>query len=153
MLSSWACLTKEESGNKKRFTCPYHGWSFSNVGDLLAVSAEKDFGSINKKDYGLISLPIYESAGLIWAILNPKSEVDIPTFLSGYDKMLDTFSFSDWVYVSKREFSGPNWKIAYDGYLEYYHVPVLHRDTFGVDATNQGLYYCLLYTSPSPRDS
>ncbi len=136
-----ACLTKEESGNKKRFTCPYHGWSFSNVGDLLAVSAEKDFGSINKKDYGLISLPVYESAGLIWAILNPKSEVDIPTFLSGYDKMLDTFSFSDWVYVSKREFSGPNWKIAYDGYLEYYHVPVLHRDTFGVDATNQGLYY------------
>ena len=55
--------------------------------------------------------------------------------------MLDTFSFCDWVYVSKREFSGPNWKIAYDGYLEYYHVPVLHRDTFGVDATNQGLYY------------
>ena len=136
-----ACLTKEESGNKKRFTCPYHGWTFSNVGDLLAVSAEKDFGSINKKDYGLISLPVYESAGLIWAILNPKSEVDIPNFLSGYDKMLDTFSFSNWVYVSKRVFSGPNWKIAYDGYLEYYHVPVLHRDTFGVDATNQGLYY------------
>ena len=72
-------------------------------GDLLAVSAEKDFGSINKKDYGLISLPVYESAGLIWAILNPKSEVDIPTFFSGYDKMLDTFSFSDWIYVSKRE--------------------------------------------------
>ena len=136
-----ACLTKEENGNRKRFTCPYHGWSFSNVGDLIGVSAEKDFGSINKNDYGLISLPVYESAGLIWAILNPNSKVDIPTFLSGYDKVLDSFAFSEWVYVSKRRFSGPNWKIAYDGYLEYYHVPVLHRDTFGTDATNQGLYY------------
>ena len=136
-----ACLTKEDSGNKKRFTCPYHGWSFSNVGDLIAVSAEKDFGNIDKNDYGLMSLPVYESAGLIWAILNPNSKVDIPAFLSGYDKVLDTFAFSEWVYVSKRRFSGPNWKIAYDGYLEYYHVPVLHRDTFGTDATNQGLYY------------
>ena len=136
-----ACLIKEENGNRKRFTCPYHGWSFSNVGDLIGVSAEKDFGSIDKNDYGLISLPVYESAGLIWAILNPNSKVDIPTFLSGYDKALDSFAFSEWVYVSKRRFSGPNWKIAYDGYLEYYHVPVLHRDTFGTDATNQGLYY------------
>ena len=136
-----ACLTKEDRGNRRRFTCPYHGWSFSNVGDLIAISAEKDFGTIDKNDYGLVSLPVYESAGLIWAILNPSSEVDIPTFLSGYDAMLETFSFSDWVYVSKRKFSGPNWKIAYDGYLEYYHVPVLHRDTFGVDATNRGLYY------------
>ena len=136
-----ACLTKEDSGNKKRFTCPYHGWSFSNVGDLIAVSAEKDFGNIDKNDYGLMSLPVYESAGLIWAILNPNSKVDIPAFLSGYDKVLDVFAFSEWVYVSKRRFSGPNWKIAYDGYLEYYHVPVLHRDTFGTDATNQGLYY------------
>ena len=100
-----ACLTKEESGNRKRFTCPYHGWSFSNVGDLIGVSAEKDFGSIDKNDYGLISLPVYESAGLIWAILNPNSKVDIPTFLSGYDKVLDTFGFSEWVYVSKRRFS------------------------------------------------
>ena len=55
-------------------TCPYHGWSFSNVGDLIAVSAEKDFGTIDKSDYGLMSLPVYESAGLIWAILNPNSE-------------------------------------------------------------------------------
>ena len=135
------CLTQEENGNRKRFTCPYHGWSFSNAGDLLAINSEADFGVIDKNDYGLKSLPVYESAGLIWAILNPNSTVDIPAFLAGYDDMLEVFAFSDWVYVSKRTFAGPNWKIAYDGYLEYYHVPVLHRDTFGVDTTNRGLYY------------
>ena len=59
----------------KEIYLPLSRLGFSNVGDLLAVSAEKDFGSINKNDYGLISLPVYESAGLIWAILNPKSEL------------------------------------------------------------------------------
>jgi phenylpropionate dioxygenase-like ring-hydroxylating dioxygenase large terminal subunit len=136
-----ACLTKKEKGNSSRFTCPYHGWNFSNSGELLAISAESDFGKIEKNNYGLKSLPIYESAGLIWAIMDPESTVDIPNFLSGYDKMLETFSFSDWVFVSKRTFEGPNWKIAYDGYLEYYHVPILHRETFGIDATNRGLYF------------
>ena len=112
-----ACLVENEKGNRRKFTCPYHGWSFSNKGSLIAISAQDDFGEINKNDYGLKTLPVYETAGLIWAIVNPKSTVDIQSFLAGYDKMLETFAFSEWVYVSKRTFSGPNWKIAYDGYL------------------------------------
>ena len=78
---------------------------------------------------------------MIWGVLDPNSQVDIPDFLSGYDDVLEAFDFKNWVYVSKRTFKGPNWKIAYDGYLEYYHVPVLHRETFGGDATNRGLYF------------
>ena len=136
-----ACLIQNENGNRRKFTCPYHGWSFSNKGALIAISAQEDFGEINKNHYGLKTLPVYESAGLIWAIVNPESTVDTKSFLAGYDSMLEIFAFSKWIYVSKRTFSGPNWKIAYDGYLEYYHVPVLHRETFGVDATNRGLYY------------
>ena len=77
-----ACLTKKEKGNSNRFSCPYHGWNFSNSGELIAISSESDFGKIEKKNYGLKSLPVYESAGLIWAIMNPESEVDIPNFLS-----------------------------------------------------------------------
>ena len=134
-------LTSEPCGNQKLFSCPYHGWNFSNSGELIAISSESDFGKIEKKNYGLKCLPVYKSAGLIWAIMNPDSKVDIPNFLSGYDEMLETFAFSDWIFVSKRTFKGPNWKIAYDGYLEYYHVPVLHRETFGIDGTNRGLYY------------
>ncbi|GIS06798.1 MAG: hypothetical protein CM15mP109_15540 [Candidatus Dadabacteria bacterium] len=105
-----ACLTKKDKGNSNRFTCPYHGWNFSNSGELIAISSESDFGKIDKNNYGLKSLPVYESAGLIWAIINPESKVDIPSFLSGYDKMLETFSFSDWIFVSKRTFKGPNWE-------------------------------------------
>jgi hypothetical protein len=36
---------------------------------------------------------------------------------------------------------GPNWKIAYDGYLDFYHLPVLHKNTFGEDMSNQANYF------------
>ncbi len=35
---------------------------------------------------------------------------------------------------------GPNWKIAYDGYLDFYHLPYLHRATFGPRISNKASY-------------
>jgi len=136
-----ARLVSEDNGQRSRFSCPYHGWTFANDGTLIGVSAQQDFGDIDKSLYGLKELPVYESAGMIWAVLDPDSTLDISAFLAGYDDMLSAFGFQDWVYVAKRTFKGPNWKLAYDGYLEYYHVPVLHGETFGRDSTNRGLYY------------
>jgi hypothetical protein len=84
---------------------------------------------------------VVERAGLIWGIVNPDSTLDIEPFLKGYDEVLATFGFKDWKFFSKRQFNGPNWKLSYDGYLEYYHVPVLHGETFGRDTTNRGVYF------------
>ena len=136
-----AVIEREACGHKSRFTCPYHGWTFSNDGRLVGVSAPQDFGDIDKQDYGLVALPTSERAGLIWVILNPESTLDFDNFLAGYDDMLGQFGFENWKYISVRSFKGPNWKIAFDGYLEYYHIPVLHGQTFGTDSTNRGLYY------------
>jgi hypothetical protein len=35
---------------------------------------------------------------------------------------------------------GPGWKIAYDGYLDFYHLPILHRESFGTDIPSDALY-------------
>lgn len=136
-----AMLAREECGNRSRFTCPYHGWTFAQDGRLIGVPAQEDFGDFDKGDYGLKEIPVFESAGLIWAVINPNSKIDIKGFLSGFDDMLAAFNFDKWDFVSKRTFDGPNWKIAMDGYLEYYHIPVLHGATFGTDSTNRGIYY------------
>ena len=136
-----ATLARDERGNRSRFTCPYHGWTFTNEGRLIGVAAQQDFGDINKADYGLKEIPVLERAGLVWAIVNPNSKVDIEGFLCGFDDMLASFEFDRWSYISTRTFKGPNWRIAMDGYLEYYHIPVLHGQTFGTDSTNRGLYY------------
>lgn len=131
----------EGTGNTSRFVCPYHGWTFDREGTLIGIASREDFGEIDTSCYGLTPLPVSERCGLIWVTLNPESKLDMDAFLSGYDDLLDGFGFEDWHYFSERTLKGPNWKIAYDGYLDFYHLPVLHRDTFGANTSNKALYY------------
>ncbi|MGE0667183.1 MAG: SRPBCC family protein [Sphingomonadales bacterium] len=129
------------TGKATRFVCPYHGWTYNNEGKLVGVAASSEFGEFDRDEYGLPALPTYEKAGLIWAILDPKSTVDIAASLSGYDDMLAHFNFDNWYLFDSRTLRGPNWKIAYDGYLDFYHLPVLHKTTIGGDRSPQANYY------------
>ena len=136
-----AQLMEQGCGNTHRFTCPYHAWTYNTDGDLIGVYAPKDFGEFDKSENGLAELPCLERAGLIWVITDPKSTLDIGLFLSGYDDMLDHFGFENWHHFDSQRVEGPNWKIAYDGYLDLYHLPILHKNTFGPDFPNQAIYY------------
>jgi phenylpropionate dioxygenase-like ring-hydroxylating dioxygenase large terminal subunit len=136
-----AVLMQEGAGNATRFTCPYHAWSYSQEGELVGVYAPKDFGDIDKSCHGLVELPTFEKAGLIWVVLDQASTLNIETFLSGYDDLLAHFGFENWHLFDRRTLQGPNWKIAFDGYMDLYHVPILHRETFGADLPHQALYY------------
>ena len=42
--------------------------------------------------------------------------------------------------AGRQSIDGPNWKIAYDGYLDYYHLPILHKDSFGPDMSTKAIY-------------
>jgi phenylpropionate dioxygenase-like ring-hydroxylating dioxygenase large terminal subunit len=128
-------------GNAQRFTCPYHAWSYDHGGNLTAVYSAEDFGELDKSRYGLVPLKCLERAGLIWVLTDSRSDLDIETFLCGYDEQLAHFDFSSWHYFGSRRIDGPNWKIAYDGYLDFYHLPILHRETFGGDTSNKAMYY------------
>ena len=134
-------VASEPRGNAKRFVCPYHGWTFTQTGELMGIASAEDFGEIDKSCYGLASLPVTERAGLIWVNLDRNSTLGFDTFLAGYDDLLAHFGFADWHLFSSRVIEGPNWKIAYDGYLDFYHLPVLHKNTFGEGMCNQALYY------------
>ncbi len=136
-----ARLVEEGRGRTPRFTCPYHAWTFSPDGDLVAIYAEDEFGELDKSQYGLTELPCLERAGLIWVILNPHSSLEIEQFLCGYDDMLAQFGFDSWHLQATQVLEGPNWKVAYDGYLDYYHLPILHGKSFGTDIGHSANYY------------
>lgn len=128
-------------GNAKRFVCPYHAWSYDNEGALKHVLCEGEFGEVDRSTNGLVELPALEISGLIWVTLDSKSDLAIDDFLCGYDEVLSHFDLKDWHFFDERVLRGPNWKIAYDGYLDFYHIPVLHRNTFGADTPPQAIYY------------
>ena len=135
-----AVVVTERTGNKRRFSCPYHAWTFDHDGELVAILSEHEFGDIDKSCRGLTPLPVGERAGMVWVSLDPEATLDLDTFLCGYDALLSQFGFADWELFDHRTLRGPNWKIAYDGYLDLYHLPVLHRNTFGSAFPNQAIY-------------
>jgi phenylpropionate dioxygenase-like ring-hydroxylating dioxygenase large terminal subunit len=135
-----AQVVTEPSGNARRFVCPYHAWSYDEDGALCGVFARADFGEVDPASHGLVRLPAAERAGLIWVSLSPREAVDIDTFLCGYDRVLAEFGFEGWHVFARRTVPGPNWKIAYDGYLDFYHLPILHKATFGTGLPHRALY-------------
>jgi len=128
-------------GTAARFTCPYHGWSFAPDGALLGIASADDFGRIEKAMLAMKRFPLAERAGLIWAILDPASPNDPAAILSGIDDLIVGFGLAHWTLVESRILPGPNWKLAFDAHLEFYHVPVLHRETFGPDRSNRAFYF------------
>jgi nitrite reductase/ring-hydroxylating ferredoxin subunit len=136
-----ANVTVAEKGNAKRFTCPFHGWTYGQKGELLAVASSGDFGPIDKSCHGLTALPVAERAGLIFGSVDPDSKIDIDGFLQGYDKLLEAFDIKNWHYFTERRIPGPNWKTAFDGFIDFYHLPVLHKDSFGPKTSNRAIYH------------
>ena len=135
-----AIVVAEGNGNARRFTCPYHAWSYDGEGKLVAIYKEDDFGEVDRSCLGLTPLPVVERAGLVFAALDPASRVDFDAFFAGYDELLAHHHFESCTLVGRQTVTGPNWKIAYDGYLDFYHLPILHRESFGSKIPSDALY-------------
>jgi phenylpropionate dioxygenase-like ring-hydroxylating dioxygenase large terminal subunit len=150
-----AQLVLDGAGRARRFVCPYHAWTYDERGALVGILAPEDFGEIDRSCHGLTALPCAERAGFVFVTLDPASRLDLDAFLCGYDALLDEFGFARWHVVGRREVPGPNWKIAYDGYLDLYHLPILHKNTFGADFPNRALYHAFgphqRVDAPNPR--
>jgi nitrite reductase/ring-hydroxylating ferredoxin subunit len=117
-----AVVVPEGTGSSRRHACPYHAWTYNSQGELVGVYEEEHFGQVDYECNGLVELPCFERAGLIWVTLNTNPVVDIDTFLCGYGEMLEYLGLADCHVVGRQVIEGPNWKVAYDGYLDLYHL-------------------------------
>jgi nitrite reductase/ring-hydroxylating ferredoxin subunit len=133
-------ITPEGTGTARRHTCTYHAWSYDDHGRLVGIPDADDFGEIDRSCFGLTPLTCAERAGLVWIYLTSEPAIDIDTFLCGYGELLEHLDFENCHAVGRQTLPGPNWKVAYDGYLDFYHLPILHRETFGPDMSTKAQY-------------
>ena len=140
-----AIVVPEGCGRTRRFSCPYHSWTYDGDGTLVGILDRSEFGDLDVDSHGLTRLPVAERAGLVFTVLQPVTcdedrFLDVDAFLCGYGELLDQLGLTDCRFVGSQQVDGPNWKIAYDGYLDFYHLPILHRESFGADTSNKAIY-------------
>jgi phenylpropionate dioxygenase-like ring-hydroxylating dioxygenase large terminal subunit len=120
----------ERRGRKHLFSCPFHAWSYSAAGDLVAVPKESHFGDVDKSCHGLVELPAVERHGLLWVSANPEGDFDIDELLGELGPELAAWSLEDSEHVWETRYDTEmNWKLAIDTFGETYHFNVLHKDT------------------------
>lgn len=120
----------EGCGNAKRFTCPYHAWTYDADGTLRARPDERSFAGFDKDTIGLRPLPIVEKYGMIWVSPEPGPAFDIAPLLAGLERDLAAYRLEGYHHYETRILRRQiNWKMVIDTFLETYHLQFLHPKT------------------------
>lgn len=166
-------LCTADAGQKKSFTCPYHGWTYNLDGDLIGIVAgDKIYGEeMDKKDWGLRPIPRVEVyKGLIFANLDPQA-MPLEEFLGEFRWYLDIMlGRSDGGMevrgVPQRWVVHANWKMVSENFVDPYHVQTSHRSTVELGmspedplyasyghgvACNHGHGICVITSSPKSK--
>jgi phenylpropionate dioxygenase-like ring-hydroxylating dioxygenase large terminal subunit len=114
-------------GTKRRFTCPFHGWSFEHTGRLGNVTSEENFCGLDRDAYGLTTLPVREELGLVWAAGSPSVQLEGADLLAGLAEDVRQLDLGRWHFQYAESLpAAVNWRMLLEGVSETYHLPYLH---------------------------
>jgi phenylpropionate dioxygenase-like ring-hydroxylating dioxygenase large terminal subunit len=123
-------LEAESRGKRSNFSCPFHGWTYSNQGDLKAIPRQAHFGAVDRACLSLIPLPAVENHGFLWVHPDPEGQLDAEALLGGLASEFDSWGFQGLEHIGDDVYDMPlNWKLTMDTFGETYHFSVLHKDT------------------------
>ena len=126
-------LVDEAGGCRRRFTCPYHAWTYDNRGALKGIPhGEAGFPGVDKAALGLKRLGCAEGHGWIWVLAGSDAAPDVDGFLGGLAADFAWLGAGGLGIVREesRDWAA-NWKILVEGGLESYHFRIAHKETIG----------------------
>ncbi len=126
-----ARIEDEACGHARRFTCPYHSWTYDLDGALRGMPQPVGFDSVDRNERQLVELPAYEHHGLIWVVPSPQTEaIDMAAWLAPFDEQFSDLDLGSHVVFEKwalhRKMS---WRLALEGFQESYHFCSAHRES------------------------
>lgn len=134
-----ARLCREKSGNRKNFSCPFHGWTYSSGGDLLDVTDESGGAyppSFDRSELGLNPVARLSSyRGFIFASLNPDVQ-SLEDYLAGAKTFIDLMVDQspdgglEVLRGATRYTYRGNWKLQTENGLDGYHIGSVHANYF-----------------------
>ena len=126
-----ARVENEPCGTARRFTCPYHSWTYDLEGQLRGMPQPVGFDTMDRSEHGLVQLPAFERFGLIWVVPSPQEQaVDIDAWLAPLKDQLDGLDLGGHVIFEKWALhKDMSWRLALEGFHESYHFCSAHRET------------------------
>ncbi len=124
-------LVAESEGCKRRFSCPYHAWTYDNRGKLIGVPHEQQgFPDLDRDAMSLQRVGCVERHGWVWASAAGERAPDVDAALAGLAEDLAVLDAEGLTLVhSDEQVRALNWKLLVEGGIEAYHFRVTHRDT------------------------
>jgi phenylpropionate dioxygenase-like ring-hydroxylating dioxygenase large terminal subunit len=138
-------------GTARRFSCPYHAWTYDNTGRLIGVPGADGFPSVIPRSDRLTELPAAEFAGFLWVALDSLEDggtLDVAAHLGPLADELDAWGIGRWSPLGEKVLDTPiNWKLAVDTFSENYHFATVHQQTFAQIARSN----CTVFDSYGPH--
>jgi phenylpropionate dioxygenase-like ring-hydroxylating dioxygenase large terminal subunit len=120
-------VCEEQSGNRKTFVCPYHGWVYEMDGSLKAARAMEALEGFDQSRYGLKKARVCVFEGMIFVNCDP----DAPDFEAPMQTIagaLVPYDLPNAKVAHRQVYTvDANWKLALENYLECYHCATAHR--------------------------
>jgi salicylate 5-hydroxylase large subunit len=143
---------RQNFGNRKEFTCPYHQWTYDLDGRLLGVPLMRGVRSeggvqggmpsdFKREEHGLTRLAVATRNGVVFASFDPDVEPFErylgPEVLGYFDRVFDGRRLQILGY-SRQRIDG-NWKLMQENIKDPYHPGLLHTwfVTFGLWRADQ----------------
>ncbi len=119
----------------RRFTCPFHAWTFDLEGQLQGMPVARAFEGIDRAGRRLVRVPVGEWGGMIFVRARAgHDEIDVVDFLGPAAPLFAALDLGSFERVREDVLPvAANWKWALDTFCEVYHVAVLHRDSLSLN--------------------
>ena len=117
----------DESGNCKRFTCSFHGWTFGLDGELRGVPDESQFFDFEKEANGLTPVTLDQWEGFIFINVDPHPRNTLAEYLGEFGRGISGYPFEGLTCYRYKVDMQCNWKVAMNAFQESYHVPFVHQ--------------------------
>ena len=132
VCSHRAAPVVQGSGNARRFSCPYHAWTYGLDGTLQSVPDQRSFDGICKAENGLAEVPAAEKHGLIFIRPGGGDPIDVDRHLAGLERDMAAYGFGDFHHYRSLTIERQmNWKLSPETFMEGYHLQYLHKESVG----------------------
>ncbi|MEX0824331.1 MAG: aromatic ring-hydroxylating dioxygenase subunit alpha, partial [Woeseia sp.] len=123
------CASAEGHFANGRIVCPYHTWTYSLSGDLVATPARLETDDFVAQDFSLYSIHVDTWGGFVFVNLSEQPAVTLAKFLGGEAHEVANWPLADMVTVHRETTTiACNWKLFWENYSECYHCPRLHPE-------------------------